>query len=357
MRITMISLLLFLLTTSVVIAGETLQAVGCDPYQALLNTPLVASGKGLVKAPPSAGTHSPQALLAKFSGKGFTFRAALDADSAAAQRFTCLRLAFSEAAPFAADTTVELTPLYATNTQFAAQFGPQTFNVPLNGRTLPVTVAGSYTQDNSGGRLTLALATALQGACAFAEQTHAVRLVSGDNSLQPGSPFPPTVADIAAKGFHGGDTVVVDTGDGTFSNSIRAFYGHPLQVDGHWYTLALTPDASAFIATPFTGATGSITMNQGRWEAILLGKTHLLHLTGDAGTFTIPADQYRVYLLPDTRTCNAQGFPPSSPPRAWAATGNISRWRKEAARPFPTASRRPHRFRWLCMVRRSSSRS
>ncbi len=307
MRIVSISLLLLLATAVSVMAEGGLVAVGSNPYGALLNAPLIVKNKQLQKA-AGIGTVSPKALAANFTYNGFAIRAALDADPPTAPCFTRVHLAFITGGQVNADTVLQLTPLYTINERSVSTFGPQQISVALNGRDVPVTVAGSYTEEKGGRQLALSIATALQGSCTFGAKDHLVRLI-GENTLQPGQIFPAMLSGISGKGSKGGDTLLVDVGDGTFTQSVRAFYGYPVNVNNAWYTVALNADGSGFTAAPFTGKLGTIGMNRDQWDAVFIGSKYLLHLCGSAGQFSVPADQYRIYLLPPSSSCNAEGLP------------------------------------------------
>ncbi len=152
----------------------------------------------------------------------------------------------------------------------------------------------------------LSIATALQGTCTFGAASHTVRVIDGTHSLQPGHAFPSGTA-APSKGFPGGDTLLVDVGDGTFNNTVRACYGNPVLVDGVWYQVALTPDGQGLAATPCPDATATITLNREHWHALLVGTKYLLDLTGGADQLNVPADQYRVFLLSDSAMPNATG--------------------------------------------------
>lgn len=284
--------------------AEGVQAVAGNPADALLNAPLVVSDKQFVKAPAGAGTVAALARVATLTVNGLTLRVALDADTAAAKRFSSVRFDFTGAGTFDAAQVAKLRSL-AGVVDGALVFGPQTCTVALNGRTTPVTISGSYRQK----QLTLYLSTALQGECAFGTKTHAVRLVDGDNNLQPGTVFLLCSAPIDPQHFTAGDTLVVDVGDGSFNKTVRAFYGQPVLVEGNWYTVALAADQSAFTATPFAGATAAIEANRERWSGIFIGKKYLLQLTGMQGWLNVPVDDYRVYLFPDSSVANAKGLP------------------------------------------------
>ena len=218
-------------------------------------------------------------------------------------QFNCLRLSFSDTGPFPADAIVALQPLYATAKQYTGIFGPRTFLASLFGCSVPVTVAGSYTR--SPRRLTLFITTALQGTCIFGTTLHAVRLIDGDNNLHPGDAFPPGGA-ITARGFPGGDTLLVDVGDGTFTTTVCACYGSPIPVDGAWYQVSLTPDGSALVAVPCREATAFLTINRKHWHALLAGTKYLLDLSGGPEPFAVPADRYRVLLLPESAAPHSQ---------------------------------------------------
>ena len=74
---------------------------------------------------------------------------------------------------------------------------------------------------------------------------------------------------------------------------LHSSYGNPLQVDGAWYTLALSAEQDTITVAPFTGPTGTLQFDFPCWEAELSGQTYHLHLVGNTATTTVPVDSYK----------------------------------------------------------------
>ncbi len=262
------------------------------PDEARFARPFVLMTSQFSAAPHGCGTIAKNARVAALGNAG-AIRVALDADQATAKQFTCLRFDFSGSGKFTKQFTARLSTRQGAGGNQLSTIVPHTFSVPIHGRITPVTVSGIYQPLPKGCLVYLYLATALQGVCRFAGKSHPVRLVFGSGSLGCGNSWP---LIAARKGFDRigafGDMLIVDPGAG--KKPRYGYYGHPMQVDGAWYTLKLSADGATLNASPFTGPKGAITFDYSHWDASLLGKRYYFDLTGTSNTAIVPADSYTI---------------------------------------------------------------
>jgi len=183
---------------------------------------------------------------------------------------------------------------------FQASFGPATLKVLRNGKTIPVGVTGNYRKSSTYGRLDLRLRAALGGTCRFGDKVRAVRVIDGNSNLSFSDAARPRLRRGGVVGMVGGDTVVVDTGDGKFAKPTKALYGQPVLVEGKWYRVDVSKDETKVSARQVDVATGQIKIDHEQWSARVVGKKHILCLAGGKDPLTVPGDQYVVGMYQES---------------------------------------------------------
>jgi hypothetical protein len=173
------------------------------------------------------------------------------------------------------------------------QIGPAVIQVVRNGKTIPVTVSGSYQKSASYRHLTLDMGTALEGTCQFGKKTYPLRIIDGNNNLRCGDVV--TSGPQAFMGKVAGDSLAIDTGDGKFKTSVRkSYYGQPALVDGVWYDVAISTDGTKVTAEPAKIESAKLKIAHDEWRIRLAGAKYVLTLSGSGDPVEIPADHYVV---------------------------------------------------------------
>ena len=243
----------------------------------------------------ATGLTAPIARVATVPFRGGKLAIALDADSVQGTQFTCLRLDFTGAGNFTAEKTVVLLPAQGNYVQIK----PTDISLALGNQVYPVHVTGYYMNQNNQSIVYLMLGTEARATCAFGDKTHTVRIIDANGNWRFGDTNP--VAAVPIRGnFTPGDRVVIDNQAMNWS-----WYGQPAQVDGQWYQITITPDESTMTVTPFTGPTGSISLQGERWTGLLIGSKCMVNIVGNGQPQTVPADTYHLLTfqeMPDGRT-------------------------------------------------------
>lgn len=244
----------------------------------------------------NAGTTLRAAAVVAIPCAGGKLRAALDADAPGAPYPTLLRFDAAGSGSFAKGPVAVFERVVADRKGCTAEVRPLRFTATVGGRALPLTVGGWYRQEGTTRRLTLRVAAAVAGTCAFGDRTHAVRLLDGNGNLKLGDALAalPETKDPAAlrRALQSADILQVDLADGKFRTVAENCFGQPVYVDGAWYAVALDgPDA--FAARPLRAAQGSATLDEPTRQGLLVGRDYLLPLAGLPETAQLPVDRYR----------------------------------------------------------------
>jgi len=274
-------------------AGE-LTPVACEADLALGIQPVYVQGTGFKPGQADSGLVSSLARVGTISGTGWSFQLAIDSSTADAKAPDVVRLDFTGKGKFAGAPTAALKPMPSSEGLFRATFGPVEVKAAVNGMQVPMMVSGQYINLNSGQyrQLQLTLGTAMQGKCRFGDRELAVRIVDGDNNLQPGNAwqkraFGKNVAVVT------GDTVAVDLGDGKFAKDVRkACYGSPVEVGGKWYEVTVSQDGKQVSAKQVELASGKVHIDHPKWSCMLIGDKLILPLEGSAEPVAVPAGAY-----------------------------------------------------------------
>ncbi len=280
-------------------AAQRLPSVGCDT-RLLLQTPSpFTSDKPFTPATKDNGTRSPRALVTRLTNGPLTMAVAWDAHAAGTDP-DCLRVDVTGSGQFAHAPAIPL-PAPTTKTGHAYRsLGPSEITFTINNQPV-TTIARGECQFSDGvpRHVTLSLGTALLGTCQLAGKSYAVRVADGNGNLSCGDPYvlgkKDGHNDIAARG----DTLLLAPAKSPLkTNVIKAYYGHPILVNKHWYQILLAADRAAFTVTELGNNTlGTLTAMESPWSAELIGSRYLLHFTGAPRTLTAPTDKYVVTSL------------------------------------------------------------
>ncbi len=301
-------------------AGE-LTPVACDSDLALGIRPVFADGSAFKPGQADSGLVSSQARVVSVGGTGWSMQVAVDSSSVDAKSPDVVRLDGSGKGQFAGAPTAALKTIASPKIIYRASFGPVEVKALVDGRQVPVMVTGQYIKSDQYRQLQLTVGTAMEGKCSFGGRELAVRIVDGDNNMQPGNAwkrraFGKNVVIVT------GDTVAVDLGDGTFAKQVhRACYGSPVEVDGKWYEVVVSQDGKQVSAKPVDLAGGMVHIDHPKWSAMLVGETTILPLEGGPEPVAVPAGQYVIksyeeFSAPDDKGQRAHltvGISPTAP--------------------------------------------
>lgn len=280
--------------------------VVCQPGQAISAQSLFAwSQRGFGKPSADSSTVNPHAMVATFRTKSLTIKAAIDSRKADENAPNVVRFDCTGKGKFGADAVVALRVPVRIRSQgyFRGTFGPATLQVERGDKTLPVTVQGNYYKSDSHRQMRLNLGRGKQGRCAFGKKVCAVRLVDGNNNLAVGDAARAQRLACAGRFFLDGDTLLIDTGDGTFTdaNSVRkVFCGQPVLLGGVWYEVKISPDEMKISAAKADVKAARIKIDHDSWQGIWLGEEHVLSLAGGREPLDVPAGNYVIAQYRET---------------------------------------------------------
>ncbi len=274
-----------------------LQPVACPAASALMARPLYAQAQNFAKAPEGCGTVNPHAVVATLRSGDLVIKVAIDSAKADAATPDVLRLDFSGAGKFADAAVVPLKMQPTGGDYVNASFGPTTVSIQRDGKAIPVSVEGSYNKSSTYRYLNMFLGTGMDGRCAFGDKTYPVRIVDGNHNLRFGDTPNVFQQGGRVRSRAGGpqlsaDTLIVDTGEGFDQSKTKSFFGQPVLVDGAWYDVKLSEDASKISAKPSEAKTGTIQIPQKQWTAKFIGGKYVLVLSGTDKPVAVPADSY-----------------------------------------------------------------
>lgn len=274
--------------------------VACDPSDALDNQPFYSMGGSSSKPAEGSGAVHTKAVVMMFHTPGGRISVAVDSAKPDAKGPDTLRFDFTGKGLFVDAPTMALKPMAGRGPQgyYQATFGPETIQAPLPGGRVPVMVRGQYYKFVQGGgataeahrQMSLYMGTAVEGKGRFGKRVLPVRIIDGNANLKTGDAW-----RTVGRSPRVGDTLAIDFGDGSFTEDVRkGCYGSPIEVDGVWYSVGLSPDGKKLAVAPIDVKLGKIQIKQPKWSCMLVGKTHLLRLSGGAEPVTVPVDTYMV---------------------------------------------------------------
>jgi hypothetical protein len=122
-----------------------------------------------------------------------------------------------------------------------------------------------------------------------------VRIVDANGNLRIDDVATPIKRGGKVVSMLRGDTLVVDTGDGSFTKDVqRVHLGLPVFVDGAWYDMQLSDDRSALSAKRISKTTGYVQVPHAQCGGLLIGKKHIISLSGGREKIPVPPDEYVV---------------------------------------------------------------
>lgn len=273
------------------------QAVGISPaYCVKFDTP-----------PKDCGTVNPKAVVGTLSPSPVSV--AIDSRNADGKAADVVRFDFTGKGKFDNESMV---PLKATKELVGPtnspimDIGPGTIAVKRDGKEYLVSVTGRYLAMDPGDgtcrrSIELYMAAAAEGQCDFGNKGHKVRLIDTTGNMSftdQAKVIKNVVADAqgTTEVIAGatGDTVVIDTDDGSFTKTVRAFYGQPVMVDGKWYVPVASDDQAKVTANATDVPSGTIKIDHPFWTATFVGTKYHQTVTGDANVVTLPADTYTI---------------------------------------------------------------
>jgi len=242
-------------------------------------------GRGLSVQFTSLKTIPSKGKLVVASGKvgGADVSAALTGG----ETFTSMRLDMTGKSDFRNAPKVPVTTSRKTATMYLATIGPAQVNVKKDGRTVPVTVSGQYYETKGTPRLMLTLTAAAEGTCKFGKTTRKVRITDASGNLafsDAATSKPRNRPDLVEIAGENGQFVASTTGGSPL--------GHPVHVDGKWYTMAVK--GMKVSAATATCAMGKITGKGDNWQITMRGAKYSFTLDGGSKPIEVPADTYQV---------------------------------------------------------------
>lgn len=289
-----ICLCIVLVVSGAVWAGDLTPIAGSPEYQELL-----ADSKAFTEPTAEVGAVSENAMVVKFKNSSTVVHGMLDSAKADAKALDIFRLDFTGTGAFAdkklvVPLTIRQQRKKAKAGNVHATFGPATLQVEIDGRTIPVAVQGMYYKRGKSRDAYLLTSTGAKGECDFGGKTYPVQLKDNTGNIRLTDPPSAKLVDGKIqwgprKGVIGGDTIQVDTGDG---NTMTAYYGQPVLVDGTWYDVTVSKDGKTVSAKPLKLQTGTIDCGAKKWSAMLIGEKHVLSVESQGGAVAVPAGAY-----------------------------------------------------------------
>ncbi len=277
-----------------------LKPAPCDPEAAGI-APVYCTNQNLTGAAKDCGTVNPKAIVGTVKSP-YTVSVAIDCKDADGKAPDVVRLDFTGQGKFDGQTMVamkvnkEMSGPNAT----VMDIGPGTVSVKRGGKDYLVSVQGKYLAIAQGNgscvrQLTLQMAAAAEGQCDFGAKSHKVRLIDTTGNLSfttTAQAVTATTPDAAPKVI--GDAMFIDTGDGSFTSTVKAFYGQPAMVDGKWYVVNVSDDQAKVNANAADVPSGTIKIDHPFWTATFVGTKYHQTVTGNASAVTLPADTYTI---------------------------------------------------------------
>jgi hypothetical protein len=246
-----------------------------------------------------AGTVSPHAVMAVLEGP-IRFAVAIDSSTADVTQPDVVRFDFTGQGRFTDAATIPLTITRQERSAMTAKVGPAVIKVPVDGDLVEATVWGEYEKDGPSYRsLKIGFDRGLQGRCDFGQRGCTVCIVDGTGDLRVTSAFKPVTEGGKVKGRTAGDTLMIDTGDGTFKDAskvIRVAYGQPVWMDGAWYDVKVGDDGKSLSVQRVDLPTGHLKIANANWEMLLVSPERVMWTwsTQAGQAVPLPAGRYVV---------------------------------------------------------------
>ncbi|MCJ7543245.1 MAG: hypothetical protein MUP47_01560 [Phycisphaerae bacterium] len=294
------------LAVAIVLSAVVVQAAAAEatptaevPRGVLLPYRYLAGANEFSKPPEDAGTISPHAVVIGLSGP-IRFQVAIDATSPVADQPELVRFDFTGLGRFADAPIARLEITQRNPSAMKAKIGPVVIRVPVDGQLVAATVWGQYEKSGPSYReLKIGFDVGLKAECDFGGKRYPVCIVDGTGNLRLGDACKPVVADGRVTGRSDGDTVMIDTGEGTFKDAasvLRYLYGQPIWIDGAWYDVKVGDDGKSISVQPVGLPTGRIKVAAANWEMLLVGPERVVWVwsTEPGQELPVPAGNYVV---------------------------------------------------------------
>ncbi|HUS46325.1 MAG TPA: hypothetical protein VM219_09940 [Phycisphaerae bacterium] len=279
-------------------AGAPVGTLAYAPAQSLnfdvAYRPIQVDGSQNFRKPASgSGTVNPNALVFTAKRPHITLAFALDSEKPDSQHFDVLRIDTTGKGDFHDAAVVRRTGLSgAGGKEFSYNFGWEDVPLTFGTRKVPARVWASYIEDESQ-YVYVRIGTCAVGRCRFGEKVYEIHLYDGTCNLRVDDATKPLFtggARLAEAGV--GDSIYVDIGNGAEEYAAQAFYGHPILVDGRWWTVKVTEDGTKVSAEPYDSPTGFVRIHHPFWRAWLADEKSLLVLQGGPEPVPVPVGRY-----------------------------------------------------------------
>ena len=265
-------------------SAPALAAVGDLEYA---KGPAVGRGISVQFATPRkvpAGNGKGDLVIASGKMAGESIQAALSG----VKGFDALRLDLTGKGDFRNAPKVPVRTIRKSATMYTAKIGPARVSLTKDGKVVPVTVSGQYYESRGRPRLYITLTAAVEGSCAFGKTVRKVRITDASGNLR----FDDAGTGANARGRF--DTVQLADATGRLpgGRSTGTALGHPMQIDGRWYTLAVK--GMKVSARRATCPMGKIAGKGAKWQLSLRGRKYTITVDGGTQPVEIPADTYQV---------------------------------------------------------------
>jgi hypothetical protein len=220
---------------------------------------------------------------------------AIDASTPTAAGPDVIRFNFAGAGNFGKSVALPLKPKSADTWEFA-----QAVQVPLAGQEIPTQIFGAYSS-RTGTQVNVQ--SARQGDCQFGEKTYRVLLIDGNRNFNFSDATKAELAGNLVTAVTFGDTLAVDTGDGSFKDATKvrlSFVGQPALVDGKWYSVTASPEQASVSAVAAAVQAGKVQVAHPQWSATLVGRKYAAVVKGAAEPVELPADDYALASYQET---------------------------------------------------------
>ena len=256
-----------------------------------------AEGNQHFKRPaPNAGTVNRNALVFSVVRSGTGFDLAIDSKAPDSLHPDVVRIDPSGKGDFRNAAVVPRTNESSEGDgAFYYVFEKESVALTVGQRTVPVRVEVTYCDRPNSRKIVVYFGFCADGKCRFAEKVRRVRVADHDGNLRINNAARPPFDKSGVFWKAGvGDLIEVDVGYGLGDFAAKAYYGHPVLVDGRLWNVTVSDDGAGIEALPYEGPTGNIQINHAFWQAAFVGDRFLIHLQGGPQPVPMPVGRYRI---------------------------------------------------------------
>ncbi len=131
-----------------------------------------------------------------------------------------------------------------------------------------------------------------EGHCAFGDKTRTIRFTCSTGAGAITRRAKVNVRDGLPRGIDFGDMMQIEADDGTFETCP---YGQLTFVNGTWYDITASADATHVTATPLKEPCGKVKIDGDREFAMLIDTDRILGIEADKEAVNVPAGKYYVF--------------------------------------------------------------